>query len=883
MSSRLVISIPACSRSHYLFQDSKDYKTHVVAQTLLHGRELFNTEEERRIIKEGSKIPGDLQPQVLSASKWCEPHGMVIIRGSSSHEASKPQQQQQRHVKMTATTTEAMELASTASKSLSKKSPLRKPSVEETRSPNKKSVSLENKFADKKSPLTHVLLGKKKIKLSKKKGQLREGHVADSAGQATVPDLVTSAIMNCSESMDNHRPGGRLVSDSPDEHEKSVTDLIYQLQGIQLQQIALEQWYSPQLAKINRVYRESARNLVHYMAFRSFDVAGVQDTLASLGLSSLESCEAHTRASVNLVLSCLESLAQRQPLAMEEEEEDGLSLSSRMVQNKATRRSISYPGSLADLPRDILQTRSQQISIQSSKKMLSNNAEVLLGPSPRGRNTQVMVTLPLEAADDDELMRSLFVAGMNVGRVNCAHNNPEIWRKLIHKVRLFSQLLQMPCRILMDLAGPKLRTGPLKPGPAVLKIKPVKDSLGNVVAPACVWLSSAPVIITKSSGAQRFPDATIPIMEEGSQKLKKLRPGDVLKFKDGRRRSREFHVVDKGSANGVWAECYKTSYVESGAELVIVATSGGVKGKVHVGQVPEAEEALVLKTGDTFVLARELGSIFGSPDAAAKAGTGKIITHPMMTCTLAEVFEKPKAGDPVIFDDGKIEGIISSVSPSLIHVDITDAGDHKGRKMWGEKAINLPESNLCVSGLTPKDAEDLDFVVANADMVALSFVNGPIDVQFLQEELSRRGAENLGIVLKIETGLGFKRLPSILLQAMETRNPVGVMIARGDLAVECGWERLAEMQDQILLICEASHVPTIWATQVLEGLTKSGLPTRPEITDAASASRAECVMLNKGPHIVKALTTLDDILRLEAHRHKKNHMILHPLPHKIGL
>jgi hypothetical protein len=177
---------------------------------------------------------------------------MVIIRGSSSHEASKPQQQQQRHVKMTATTTEAMELASTASKSLSTKPPLRKPSVEETRSPNEKSLSLENKFADKKSPLTHVLLGKKKIKLSKKKNRLREGQVADSAGQVTVPDLVASAIMNCSGSMDNHRPGESLVSDSPDENEKSLTDLIDQLQGIQLQAIALELWYSPQLVKINR-------------------------------------------------------------------------------------------------------------------------------------------------------------------------------------------------------------------------------------------------------------------------------------------------------------------------------------------------------------------------------------------------------------------------------------------------------------------------------------------------------------------------------------------------------------------------------------------------------------------------------------------------------
>jgi hypothetical protein len=180
---------------------------------------------------------------------------MVIIRGSSSHEASKSQQQQQqqqRHVKMTATTMEAMELASTASKSLSTKPPLRKPSVEKTRSPNEESLSLENKFTDKKSPLTHVLLGKKKIKLSKKKSRLREGQVADSTVQVTVPDLVASAIMNCSENMDNHRPGESLVSDSPDEHEKSLTDLIDQLQGIQLQAIALEQWYSPQLAKINR-------------------------------------------------------------------------------------------------------------------------------------------------------------------------------------------------------------------------------------------------------------------------------------------------------------------------------------------------------------------------------------------------------------------------------------------------------------------------------------------------------------------------------------------------------------------------------------------------------------------------------------------------------
>ena len=76
------------------------------------------------------------------------------------------------------------------------------------------------------------------------------------------------------------------------------------------------------------------------------------------------------------------------------------------------------------------------------------------------------------------------------------------------------------------------------------------------------------------------------------------------------------------------------------------------------------------------------------------------------------------------------------------------------------------------------------------------------------------------------------------------------MIARGDLAVEIGFERMSEVQEEILWISEAAHAPVIWATQVLETLNKSGIATRSEITDAAHAAMAECVMLNKGSHII---------------------------------
>jgi pyruvate kinase len=101
-----------------------------------------------------------------------------------------------------------------------------------------------------------------------------------------------------------------------------------------------------------------------------------------------------------------------------------------------------------------------------------------------------------------------------------------------------------------------------------------------------------------------------------------------------------------------------------------------------------------------------------------------------------------------------------------------------------------------------------------------------------------------------------------------------VMVARGDLGVEVGFERLAEVQEEILWLCEAAHVPVIWATQVLESLAKGGMPSRAEVTDAAMGSRAECVMLNKGPFILQTMRFLCDVLnRMEAHQKKKTAML----------
>jgi pyruvate kinase len=190
-------------------------------------------------------------------------------------------------------------------------------------------------------------------------------------------------------------------------------------------------------------------------------------------------------------------------------------------------------------------------------------------------------------------------------------------------------------------------------------------------------------------------------------------------------------------------------------------------------------------------------------------------------------------------------------------------------KLKPGKGLNFPDTELGIPSLTPKDLEDLDFIARHADMVGLSFVRSPSDVERLQAELAARGAAQLGIVLKIETTPAFARFPRLLLTAMRSEQ-VGVMLARGDMAVEMGFMRLAEVQEELLWLCEAGLVPAIWATQVLESLNKTGVPTRGEVTDAAMSSRAECVMLNQGENIVATVAFVVDVLRrMHEHQDKK--------------
>ncbi len=244
---------------------------------------------------------------------------------------------------------------------------------------------------------------------------------------------------------------------------------------------------------------------------------------------------------------------------------------------------------------------------------------------------------------------------------------------------------------------------------------------------------------------------------------------------------------------------------------------------------------------------------------------------PVVGCTLPPALERLSVGQMVYIDDGQIGARVLERITLGVVIEIVQA-PLKGRKIRSNKGINFPDTEFEVASLTDKDKLDLAFVVQHADMVGYSFVQTEADIAALLLELAARVPSHRSppaLVLKIETKKSVQNLPALIACAA-SKLPTAVMIARGDLAIELGFSRIAEMQEEILWLCEAAHVPVIWATQVLEGMAKEGLPTRAEVTDAAMAGRAECVMLNKGPRIILAVQMLATVLsRMQGHQYKK--------------
>ena len=576
----------------------------------------------------------------------------------------------------------------------------------------------------------------------------------------------------------------------------------------------------PGLDGVAATHQASAYNLLHYLSVRSHELRELQLGLIERGLSSLGILESHTLATLNSVIAALQCL-----------------------QGEAPSEAPAAP-----------------VSVAASSELLECSTTALFGLRPAHRDVRIMVTMPSEAADSQVLISNLLETGMDVMRINCAHDNADTWQQMIGNLRLAEASTGKIGKIQLDLAGPKLRTGTIRAVGRIIKLKPLRDLFGHVYMPGRIWL----VPEGEDAVAEYFPKLQVSVTL-----LAETRPGDYILLTDAREARRELRIVAKHQhARLVTTE--HTAYLQENTKLLFERNDKKL-GEGLLINVHEVTPPLVLQVGDPLLLTRDDAA--GMP--AVRDATGVPIQPARIHCTLDEAFSAVQVGQQVWLDDGKIGGTVESSDGAMIGLRITHTSPG-GAKLREEKGINFPDTVFHTSALTAKDIADLEAMAGKVDMVALSFVRTPQDVADLQAHLQRLGIPDTGIILKIENRAAFENLPAILLTALRS-STVGVMIARGDLAVEVGFERLSEVQEEILWLCEAAHIPVIWATQILESMAKKGAPSRAEISDAAMSIRAECAMLNKGPHIVETVRFLDGIMqRMESHYHKRR-LMMRPL------
>ncbi len=593
---------------------------------------------------------------------------------------------------------------------------------------------------------------------------------------------------------------------------------------LKTQKLCAEEW-KPHIHK--RDFLDSAKNMGAYIGLRRHDLRHFQEQLAALGLSSLGRTEGHVLANLDAVIHAL--------------------------------------GALTGTPAEPAAISRTAQAFSDNSQQLHQQTRHLFGPPPAHRSVRIMVTLPSEAATDYAFVKALVERGMDCARINCAHDTAQDWQQMSAYVRQAVAETGRSCKILMDLAGPKLRTGALAAGHGIIHLKPRRDERGALLEPCRVILDGsgqAGCAAAKDGLGRRIP-ARLGV-DPGW--FRRIGRGDRIEFTDLRGKAGALIVEKILSSTEALAACDSSAYLEEGIELhhfphpkhrhpVFAAALGAIL------PVPQP---IMLNPGDALQLTR--AGIPGEPAEIDEADNSIIPAH--IACAHPAVFDCLKTGQRVLIDDGHIGAVVEALNEDGALLRITHARE-QGAKLGAEKGLNFPDTDLHLPALTEKDRTDLASIVQHADIVGYSFVQSADDMEQLLAALAGNGARKTGIIAKIETRLALNNLPEIIIRGAGS-HPFGVMIARGDLAVEIGYEQLAETQEEIMWLCESAHVPVVWATQVLESLVKQNIPTRAEVTDAAMAERAECIMLNKGPFVLDAIDVLDHLVaRMQSHQTKK--------------
>lgn len=556
--------------------------------------------------------------------------------------------------------------------------------------------------------------------------------------------------------------------------------------------------------------RASARNLLCSLALDRGEIDTLGDRLAALGVNRL---------------------GRREPDAL-----DALDAVRRLLHHLKRQPSPERPAEALDPGK--------------GPRLLERRTEALLGPAPRADATRILATLAGNRAG--KKLHELVAAGACGLVLEADRGDADRWRRLLERARRSAERKQRRMPVWVALTGPRLETGEVVKGSAVLRWEPRRNQLGKLLSPARLWLTPE----DQGEVCLQPVEAAIPV---SGKLLHKVQTEDTVRFDDARGRRRELRIRG-ASRSGCLAEGLQTTYLESGAALHLerrgkLITSG------RVGSLPRLDHPIVVFAGNPLILSRE--QLPGRP--AVRDG-GFLRSPARISCTTPEALDRVRAGERITFGDGTVAGVVESVSDTELRIRVTRAGRPEGRPIPGLPggvqitdaggsripsgfAIRFPDSTLDLPAFGPGDEPAIAFAARHADALLVPGAERPEDVEALGEALDRQGDEKVGMVLGIATRRGISALPDLLLAALR-RPAAAVLIYPDALAVEIGPTGLGEALDEIRWLARAAHVPVICSSAALDRLARRDVLHPTEMDHALAGAAGDALVVGKGRHQV---------------------------------
>ncbi|MFA6630032.1 MAG: pyruvate kinase [Sulfuricurvum sp.] len=575
----------------------------------------------------------------------------------------------------------------------------------------------------------------------------------------------------------------------------------------------------------NHPHYKSLLNLRQYLILRSQDLTRLQEKLFMLSLSSLGRSFAHVAASIDTLYDQLNT-------------------------------SLGQDAISEELSREF-----HHLSIAEAMEIAARNSQALFGgkfsTDLSRQTTAVMVTLPSHAAQNEgALIRQLAHSGVNVFRINTAHDTPDVWQAMADVIAQINtgREPEEKIKIFVDLAGPKIRTGEVRQLLTPLAIGSNKREKEILIRHT--------EEMTKPESVDPVSLKNIPAQISIKEKLYNLITMEsIVLIVDANGKNASVRITEI-TPTGIKGFISRKVFIDHTSTLSV----DGKKRKIR--HIAPQTDPIRLFTGDELIITEK--EIFGRSALLDEAGN--VLEPAVIRCSFGGMLSAIQIRENIFIDDGKIALKVISNDEDSVRCRVINAKSN-GTLLKAEKGINFPDTYIKTPAITDADRENALSVLGFADSLSISFCQSAEDIRSIQKLLLENGRNDIGIIAKIETKQAVSAMPEILSALLDSENS-GVMIARGDLAIEVGFENMAYIQEALLDICDAAHLPVIWATQVLESKMKSNLPSRAEVTDAAMAGRAECVMLNKGAFAIDTIDVLTRILD-DMHRiSKKNKQLL---------